>query len=637
MKQVSEHFSERNTERFKMRIPGSALLFTLMLVCLLITGQAVAVPVTIEKSGKQIFISGILPGYQGMVEIQFFSNRNNHISWYSEVSENDPLFKELSDSDQVPGWEIFYPVVDMLPSATMTARAEFDASLNTLYSVNGMFNTALFIASGREITLERNHLLNWENNIYINSNGARMTSFYLADRVKTGGQLDLSYTLLSDSWSGDVVIRVYPGGNELARVRINGNYENPEEGALSSFPADALSRERLVASLNATLKYTLRSIDRSEYGKTANGLNLFYDLESKTYRRPTWVWGWGPSIKMLIDAADLPGVQSVFPGDTLLRAAIGIGEASLEHQVHDPGSPAHGIILSRWSENKGTLTDNYGYEEYYSIADAQFLAGWGWIPLYKATRDVRYLDGARLLTETTDKLVQEFDILPMDYMVRAGRWKDYALNEQGFGTEGINELFKVEADPEYQRIGHEYMQMLLAEFDSESGIWNRKYLIPEQERVPTAHHTRGVGWAMEGLIAVYELTGDPDYLVKAEKMAKHLLDHQLSGGSWSYDFKSEDASEISEKGTALWSLLFYKLYQFTGDAAHLSAARKALLWCLDNQYDGPDVHAHGGVPGVSRQSGVVYRKWFPLACSYTSGFFGLAVLEELKLQEQSIN
>jgi rhamnogalacturonyl hydrolase YesR len=136
---------------------------------------------------------------------------------------------------------------------------------------------------------------------------------------------------------------------------------------------------------------------------------------------------------------------------------------------------------------------------------------------------------------------------------------------------------------------------------------------------------------MEGLIAVYELTGDPDYLQKAERMAKHLIDNQLPDGSWSYDFKSQNENEISEKGTALWSLLFYKLYNFTKDPEHLKVARHALTWCLDNQYDGPDIHAHGGVVGMSRQSGVVYRKWFPLTCSYTSGFFGLAILEEMKL------
>lgn len=116
-------------------------------------------------------------------------------------------------------------------------------------------------------------------------------------------------------------------------------------------------------------------------------------------------------------------------------------------------------------------------------------------------------------------------------------------------------------------------------------------------------------------------------------MGNHLIDKQLPNGGWSYDFYAQDEQEISEKGTALWSLLFYKLYAITADPVHLATARKALLWCLNNQYDGPDPHAYGGIVGQSRQSAVIYRHWFPIACTYTSGFFGLAVIEELKLQE----
>ena len=496
-----------------------------------------------------------------------------------------------------------------------------------------MFNEALFIMKGNKLIIDNEYLLNWENNIYIDSDGARMTSFYLRDNLGKTGNLNVTYTLLSESWSGEIVIWSLNEDREIARRALEDTYENPEQGTLAKYADAGLSRERLMASLAATLKYTIGSQDKSAYGNTHNGLNLFYDAAAKTYRRPTWAWGWGPSIKLLVESAEIPEIQEEIPPYRLIQTAVEIGETSLKFQISDPASPAYGIIMSRWSENKGTLLENYGFEEYYSIADAQFLAGWGWIPLYKATGDERYLEGARLLTETTGKLTQAFDIIPMDYMVRAGRWKDYALNEQGFATEGINELFKIDPDPDYQKIGDEYMKMLLEKFEAEGGVWNRLYRIDKDEPVPAAYHTRGVGWAMEGLLAVYELTGDPDYLEKARIMAGHLQENQLPDGSWSYNFKSKDTNEISEKGTALWSLLFYKLYGFTNDPEHLSVARKALAWCLDNQYDGPDLHAFGGIIGISRQSGVIYRQWFPLSCSYTSGFFGLAVLEELKIQQ----
>jgi len=231
-------------------------------------------------------------------------------------------------------------------------------------------------------------------------------------------------------------------------------------------------------------------------------------------------------------------------------------------------------------------------------------------------------------------LTRTFDIIPMDYMIRAGRWKDYALNEQGFGTEGINELFKVDPDPDYQRIGDEYMKMLLKKFESEEGIWNRMYRIDEGRKVPTRYVAKSQGWATEGLLANYELTGDNMYLDKAENIAEQLMKYQSSNGSWQFIYNSGNTNETAEKATAIWSVLFYKLYHHTQNENYLQTARKALLWCLNNQYNGPDPLAHGGLVAVTRASGVIYRRWFPMECLYASGFFGLAVLEELALQEK---
>jgi hypothetical protein len=48
---------------------------------------------------------------------------------------------------------------------------------------------------------------------------------------------------------------------------------------------------------------------------------------------------------------------------------------------------------------------------------------------------------------------------------------------------------------------------------------------------------------------------------------------------------------------------------------------------------GPDFHARGGHVTVSPHSAVGYRHWFRVTCTYGAAFFGLAILEELKLQE----
>lgn len=608
------------------------LVFAVLLAILPI--QCSKQTLTVTKDGNNLYLKGSLPSGVSKIEVRLYSDRNKDISSYHQVSHSDPDYKELSKASMKEDWGIYYPVVDVVLNENMEGVMGFQDSMKSSFSVNAMFNEKLFNIVGREARVQREFLLNWENNIYLQPFPAIMKSFYISDTFYSGRKkVFRNYRLLSDAWSGEIVIIALPGKDELKRIRIEGNLPRQPDGEINRYYSSGLSRERLIVSLAETVRFTMNAQDSSDFGQTRGGLNLFYDLDAQTYRRPTWIRGWGPSVKLLLDVADIPEIAQRIPASKLKKVAMDIGEASLLFQEADSSRPEFGIITSRWSENKGTLLSNYGFEQYFSIADAQFLAGWGWIPLFIETGDQRYLDGVILLTEATDRLIDTFDLIPMDYMVRAGKWKDYALNEQGFGTEGINALHQVDSSGRYREIGDEYMKMLLNKFETPEGIWNRRFMIEQNTAIPPAYHTRGVGWAMEGLLAVYELTGDEEYLAKAVKISAHLIDNQLDNGSWSYNFRMQDPAEISEKGTALWSLLFYKLFGHTNDQVHLEAARNSLIWCLDNQYDGSDIHARGGIIGISRQSGVIYRKWFPLACTYTSGFFGLAVLEELKLMD----
>ena len=135
-------------------------------------------------------------------------------------------------------------------------------------------------------------------------------------------------------------------------------------------------------------------------------------------------------------------------------------------------------------------------------------------------------------------------------------------------------------------------------------------------------------------MAMNRMYPDTVYLAYARQIADHLIQHQLPDGSWSFYLNRDPADwGIGEKATALWSMHFYHLYRATGEKIYLETARKALLWCLENQYTGPDPEAIGGLPGRSPASMVGIRPFFHATCSYTTGFFGMAILQELALMD----
>ena len=145
-------------------------------------------------------------------------------------------------------------------------------------------------------------------------------------------------------------------------------------------------------------------------------------------------------------------------------------------------------------------------------------------------------------------------------------------------------------------------------------------------------HDLEAGGGMMGLLASHRMMPEDKYLERAQQMAVHLVDAQHPDGYWAFDFdRPVELVGISEKGTTLWGLLFYRLYSQTGDEQYLVVARKALRWGMDAQYAGDDLNAAGGIVGRSPASGVVYRRWFPLICTYTMAWHGLAILEEIKL------
>lgn len=605
--------------RLQHLLRASVALFLSSLPALRAATAAESVSISVARHGRVLELAAQVPARMAEVEIRIESARNTRISRISDVS---PLMPQRSPVPAGPAQrEIFYPVVDVALQPGVEGVVEFSA-VPLVTHINQHFHKPALVPAQR-MTIASERLSFWENTIAVEPAAIALEKFHLRLMVPViHGGVHRQFELLAEQWSGRISLHA-PDGTQLAAALVT----DTARPAAAAPQGDALEPARLRASVVESVAYLLRAQERNPTSPVFGGLNLFYDLDASTHRSNYWIWGWGPSVQLLLDAGRVPSIAASFQPGQLQEVAEQVGQASLRFMVEDPQHPARGVPVSRWNRNLSFAT---GFEERISVADAQFLAGWAWLPLYRATADERFLQAALTLADATERLAAEHEVIPQDYYHELGKWSEHILDESGFGMEGLAELYAITKDTRHREIGRKYFESVRNKLQRPDGLWHRGW-----NRVsgvmPAIYVTRGMGWAMEGLLAAHRAMPNDGYLKRAEEMAEHLMRWQHADGSWSFNADKPVAEVgVGEKATALWSLLFYRLHAQTGDPRHLAAAQRALRWCVENQYFGPDLEARGTLVCVSPASGVGYRAWFRVSCTYATSFFGLAALEELK-------
>ena len=564
------------------------------------------------------------------VELRVRSARNRPISKITDISPNHPAPQTVLPSPK-PDKEVWYPVVDAQLNAGLTAVLRWQTAPR-LVAVNHHFHGQTEVGQ-REMRVDATMLESWENNVYCEP-AVALEDFYLSAKVPVvDGCLRYAVLPLCQEWAGSIAIVDAKTGQEIEVARCK-----PKSTGVSPAgepPLAMLSRESVERSLLDSVNYILRAQNRNPTSPTFGGLHLFYDLDARTYRSSYWIWGAGPAVSALLEAGRIPAIAKNFALNHLAATADQIGRSSLGLRIMDPSHPAYGIPISRW---RRAIELPFGFEQCAAPSDANFLSGWAWLPLYRETGNPEYLKAAELLAASTARLMKDYELVPQDYYVDRHEWSEHTIDESGFGVEGLGELYAVTGDRRYQQQADAYMKQHLAKLSRADGLWERGWN-RKTGVMPTIRMTRGLGWAMEGLLAANQAVPEGGYLGHARRLAEPMMKWQRPDGSWVFIAdQSVEKVGISEKGTALWSLLFYKLYHVTGEASHLAAARKALSWCIANQYRGPDLEARGGIVGVTEHSavGAGHRAFFRVTCAYTSGFAALAAVEELKIQTSGV-
>lgn len=539
-----------------------------------------------------------------------------------------PISLEEKPVATSPAENIFF-FNDLADAPQWILAVHYNPSARGTWKLNGRFSDA----GGNlapVITLPVLALEHGENLLHIRSDTLQVPRMYFRQRVPEGRQFTTSFDVGHSNWTGTVsLMRLAPAREAMLVRRASLAGVESERREIAVQERWWLRRDDIVGSAISVGRNILNAQVTNPRSMFHNGFNLVYDQERKSYRMPHWLWAWGPSIALLLDLEKLPESRPSGMAQRFRDAALAAGKRSLEFGMNEPKHPARGVSTVRWEPSRAVPN---GWVEYISTADSLFLAGWGWMSLYNLTNDPVFLDRTKLLVAAAERLMKQYPVIPQDWVVQRDRWTPHTLDESVFGMVGFRELHAATQSSAVADGGRRFLDSHLEHMGRESGLLERAWM-REEDRAIWDPDIKGHAWVIEGYLDAHRLSGDIKYLELARMLAERVMDCQHEDGSWAILFKKPGPDDPrDDKGTAIWAYMFYLTYRETGDERHLAAARRAAGWCLRHQYRGEDPHLDGGILNTNSMAYVQRRA---MTILYSTTFFGLALLEELKLAREN--
>ena len=573
-------------------------------------------------NGKTINVQGSAPVWADKVELHFASNRNKTLTRMTDISPQSP-FKENEQklNSQTTG-DLFFCFIDSKIEKNSCLRYEF-ANVNGEYTFDPMRCKTKY-ALTNIVEIPAWELVNWENTLHVTERSVECLSckqVYFTRPVACGFSFETE--LIADIWNGSIAVVCQGEGKEETIYTEELNICNIL--AQPTYDTD----DKLQCALENAVDFLFNCKNIGD-DQCSNGMYLFYDLDNAAYRAGHWNWTYGAAIGALLDCIKNGGVLKKHNKDELLAYAKSMADVILKFENKSKGHICEGVSLGRWQQN---LSYKNGVMGFYSIADHGVCCKWGLMPLYKYTGDKKYMDYMNNLYNASIRWLEKYEVLPADYLEDIHDFSDRTLDETMFAMGFYQELYKETNNKDIYNTAITYFEAICNKLRLENGMWSRIYLQETNEISGFQNDTKGHGWAMEGLLCAADMGEETDYyyLEQAKSTADLLIESQYADGHWDNFFQTDGEAGFGEKSTALWSWLLYRLYNQCGEDKYRQAAKKALYWSVDNMYTGTDMRARGSIVANSFQSGIIYRDFYNMSCTYTSSFFILAAICEQEI------
>ena len=434
----------------------------------------------------------------------------------------------------------------------------------------------------------------WENII----------AFSIEDKVKS-----VRLKVLSET---DVPSISSPGNGPTRESRqkfsINGN----------SFYSNIGSTDRSIHLAWEFIQNSLNKCEQSLFKGTYYGC---FDELHNTYRLSSWLWCDAVVAKAMLVHAD-----KVFDDEWILKAQILGGE--LMRRWNSSQDEVGGMLV-RWDVS---VTSPIGIVPWRSPNDVAFIAANCMLPLYEKTGNPDYLNVALDMGHW----ILEKGLLP-DGRMRVGYRDDLRVWDDSWlyidaGSAGafFSRMYDITSDETWRNALVCFINWYIASFLTTDGFFRwtwPKNILRRSRKV----FSRGQAWALDGLIAAYQATGEGYYLTIAENCADVLLRSQSSDGSWSY-ILGQPSTGPCNKGTPLIAYQFLSLFQYKRDFRLKASAIRALEWCAENQRkDVDNPYTHGGIFAMNDEGAITGNGRSSTSFVYSVAYYIIAryLAEEL--------
>jgi len=359
-------------------------------------------------------------------------------------------------------------------------------------------------------------------------------------------------------------------------------------------------------SIEELFEYLMNTVCNDRRSPFYGLMRPAYDFKENCFRILSWVWC------SSIPVYSLCLKYSSTKEKKYLNYVKQIGESLLRY-YYDNNIYDGGCII-RWDIDNNSPR---GMKKLIAPNDLSMIASHAFIPLYKITKEDKYLIATEkianwILKKGTDKK----GIVYCDYNLYKKKWtKDWLYVDSGFTLSLYSSLFSITKKKEWLVYGNKFITEYNKRFfNYKTGLFYKTWYLNKNN--DDLLFTRGQAWALEGLISYFEISGK--YEKKIRIVIGKLLEYQNKDGSWNQILDRPIFGKCN-KGTPIICYELLRYYKLNKNPGILQAIIKGMTWCEKNMRF--TIKGYGGISSFNEEGSISGKRCADIAFTYSLAYY----------------